>query len=77
MLNLNQSITKSIITRNGQCFSIDVTFEIRTESYQKALIQLMALHAIRSSFISKQKRGQEGKIAERKREREGERTSIG
>jgi hypothetical protein len=77
MPNLNQSIAKSIMARNGQYFCIDVTFEIRTVSYRKAFIQLMALHAIRSFFISKQKRGQEGKIAERKREREGERTSVG
>ncbi len=32
-------------------------------------IQLMMLHTIILSFISKWKRGQEGKIAERKRER--------
>jgi hypothetical protein len=36
----------------------------------------MITHTIRSSFISEQKRGQEGKIAERKRESEGERASI-
>jgi hypothetical protein len=59
-------------------FHIDVTFEMRTVSYRKAFIQLITLHTIGSSFISKQKRGQEGKIAaERKRENEGERASMG
>ncbi len=43
---------------------------MRTVSYRRAFSQLMILHTIRSSFISKWKRGQEGKIAERKRERE-------
>ncbi len=43
---------------------------MRTVSYRRAFIQLMILHTIGSSFISKWKRGQEGKIAERKRERE-------
>ncbi len=51
-------------------FCTDVTSEMRTVSYQKAFIQLMSFHTIGSSFISKWKRGQEGKIAERKRESE-------
>jgi hypothetical protein len=58
-------------------FYIDVTFEMRTVSYQKAFIQLMILHTIGLSLISEWKRRQEGKIAERKRESEGERVSIG
>jgi hypothetical protein len=44
-----------------------------TVGYQKAFIQLISLHTIESSFISKWKRGQEGKIAERQRERARER----
>ena len=53
-------------------FHTDVTFEMRTVRYLKVFIQLMSLHTIRSSFISKQNRGQEGKIAERKRGRDNE-----
>ncbi len=56
---------------------IDVTFEMTKVSYRKVFIQLISLHTTGSSFISKQNRGQEGKIVERERESEGERTSIG
>jgi hypothetical protein len=45
---------------------------MRTVSYGKLFIQLISLHTISSSFISEWKRGQEGKIAERKRGRESE-----
>jgi hypothetical protein len=58
-------------------FCIDVTFEMRTVIQSNVFIQLMTTHKIRSSFISIRKRGQEGKIAERQRESEGERTSVG
>jgi hypothetical protein len=58
-------------------FRIDVTFERRIVIQSNAFIQLMITHTIRSSFILKQKRGQEGKIAERQRESKGEGTSIG
>jgi hypothetical protein len=74
------SLTNYIIEDGNdgkKIFHIDVTFEMRTVSYQKAFIQLITLHTIGSSFISKQKRGQEGKIAERKRENKGERASVG
>jgi hypothetical protein len=56
-------------------FCIDVTFEMRTVIQSNAFIQLMIRHKIRSSFILKQKRGQEGKIAER--QSGGDRTSVG
>jgi hypothetical protein len=45
---------------------------MRTVIQSNAFIQLIATHKIRLSFISEWKRGQEGKIAERKRERERE-----
>ncbi len=43
----------------------------------KCIYSIDNLHTIGSPFISKRKRGQEGKIAERKRESEGERMSMG
>jgi hypothetical protein len=46
---------------------------MKTVSYQKAFIQMISLHTIVSSFVSKRKRGQEGKKAKRKRERARER----
>jgi hypothetical protein len=52
---------------------IDVTFEMRTVIQSNAFIQLINTHKIRSSFILKWKRGQEGRIAERQRERVRER----
>ncbi len=58
-------------------FHIDVTFEMRTVHYQNVFIQLMILALDPVSLISKWKRGQEDKIAERLRESEGERTSVG
>ncbi len=60
-------------------FHIDVTFEMRTVIKSNAFIQLIITHTIRLSFMWKRKRGQEGKIAERQREREseGERTGVG
>ncbi len=56
---------------------IDVTFEMRRGIQSNAFIQLINTHKIRSSFILKWKRGQEGRMAERQRESEGERTSVG
>ncbi len=50
---------------------------MRTVVQSNAFIQLMITHKIRLSFISKRKRGQEGKIAERKRESEEEKMSVG
>ncbi len=50
---------------------------MRTVIQSNVLIQLIATPKIRSSFMSEQKRGKEGKIAERKRESGGERTSLG
>jgi hypothetical protein len=50
---------------------------MRTVRYQKVFIQLMILTQDPISFISKQKRGQEEKIVERQREREGESVSVG
>ncbi len=49
---------------------------MRTVRYQKAFIQLISLHMIGLSFISNGRegaKGQEGKIAEKKRASEGER----
>jgi hypothetical protein len=54
-------------------FRIDVTFEMRTVCYQKVFIQMMISTQDSVSFISKRKRGQEDKIAERQRARERER----
>ncbi len=58
-------------------FCIDVTFEMRTAVQSKAFIQLMTQHTIRLSFISETEKGAKGKIAERQRESEGERASVG
>ncbi len=57
-------------------FHIDVTFEMRTTIQSDVFIQLIATHKIKS-FISETKKGAKGKIAERQRESEGERMSIG
>ncbi len=50
---------------------------MRTVRYQKAFIQLIIKTQDPVSFISKQKKGHEDKIAERLRESEGERASVG
>jgi hypothetical protein len=58
-------------------FHIDVTFEMRTAVQSKVFIQLISQHTIRLYFISETEKGTKGKIAERQRESEGERVSIG
>jgi hypothetical protein len=58
-------------------FCIDVTFKIRTGVFRNAFIQLMILTQDPVGFISKWKRGHEDKIAERHKESEGERESVG
>ncbi len=63
--------------KRNSIFHIDVTFEMRTAIQSDEFIQLIITHKIRSSFILKWKRGQNGKIAERQRESEGERTRVG
>jgi hypothetical protein len=63
--------------KSNTIFCIDVTFEMRTAIQSDEFIQLIITHKIRSSFILKWKGGQEGKIVERQRASEGERTSIG
>jgi hypothetical protein len=50
---------------------------MRTVRYQNAFIQMINSTQDSVSFISKQKRGQEDKIAERQRESKGERASVG
>ncbi len=62
------------ITYNDWYFCIDVTFEMRTAVQSKAFIQLIIQHMIRLSFISEM---EEGAKAERQRESNVERTSIG
>jgi hypothetical protein len=58
-------------------FASMLPFEMRTAAKSKAFIQLIILHTIRLSFISKMEKGAKGKIAERQRESAGERTSTG
>ncbi len=68
--------TKSTVAQ----FCIDVTFEMRTVRFTNTFIQLIIV--IRSNnllYIRKEagERTREGKIAERQRESEGERASVG
>jgi hypothetical protein len=58
-------------------FHIDVIYEMRTVHYQKVFIQLIILTQNLVSFITKLRRGDEDKIAERPRESKGERASEG
>ncbi len=58
-------------------FRIDVTFEMRTAVQSDAFIQLMITYKIKSYFISEMEEGAKCKMAERQREIEGERASIG
>ena len=58
-------------------FRIDVTFEMRTAVQSDAFIQLIITYKIKSYFISETKEGAKGKMAERQRESEGERASVG
>ncbi len=56
-------------------FHIDVTFEMRTVCFTNAFIQLMIFIRSNHLFISVRKRGREGKIEERHRERDRGRES--
>ncbi len=59
-------------------FRIDVTFEMSTVHYRKAIIRLMTLAEDPVSFISKRKKGAGGQDGrETERESEGERASEG
>jgi hypothetical protein len=57
-------------------FCIDVTFKMRTVCFTNAFIQLMIFIRSNHLFISERKRGREGKIEEKQRERSRERERV-